>query len=106
MSLALIGLATGSYLEEIWREFRYKGQRYPEASKLGFFWRTYTLNCTLDKVMAFALLYWHEEGKWSVLTVKAIEEPRLPFDSYEIGMEVKARYQGKAYPCVTLGISG
>ena len=52
------------------------------------------------------LLYWYEETKWSVQSLKAIEEPRLPYESYKPGMKVNAKYQGRLYPCVILGISG
>lgn len=55
----------------------------------------------------YCLLYWyHEERNWSVQTTSAIKWPLRDPESYQKGMLVMARFQGKLYRAAIIRVKG
>lgn len=45
--------------------------------------------------LLLALVEWQEEGfPLGVINLRAIEDPRLPFEDYRVGLDVYAKCQG------------
>lgn len=54
----------------------------------------------------YVLLHWVNEPNYNIYNMNKILEPRKPFESYEIGDVVKAKFYGRVYSAVIEGIAG
>lgn len=59
--------------------------------------------------LLLALVEWQEEGfPLGVINLRAIEDPRLPFEDYRVGLDFYAKCQGfpGSHPAKILKIGG